>query len=312
MAETLSITGSIFALIALGFLAARARLFGAGAVDALGAYVVNLALPALIFTALAARDLAEVVDAGYLAAYLAGSLATLSLGYFWSRRVAGLPALASTFRAMGMSCTNSGLMGYPILAITMPEVAGRTLALNMMVENLVLIPLILVMAEAGGRAGASLRSLLAILRRLATSPIILAIVAGVAVAFSGATIPAVLDRAAGLLAASSAAVSLVVIGGSLAGLPVGGPVGSVAPVVAGKLAVHPLAVGVALAAMPAVGVPVETALVPAGIVMAAMPAMGIYPILAGRYGEGRIAAVAMLAMTVLSFATVNGLLLILD
>jgi hypothetical protein len=42
-----------------------------------------------------------------------------------------------------------------------------------------------------------------------------------------------------------------------------------------------------------------------------MPAMGIYPILAARYGEGRTAAVAMLAMTALSFVSVNALLLTL-
>jgi hypothetical protein len=58
-------------------------------------------------------------------------------------------------------------------------------------------------------------------------------------------------------------------------------------------------------------VPVDPVLVPAGILMTAMPAMGIYPILAARYGEGRTAAVAMLAMTALSFVSVNALLLTL-
>jgi hypothetical protein len=42
-----------------------------------------------------------------------------------------------------------------------------------------------------------------------------------------------------------------------------------------------------------------------GTLSAAMPAMGIYPMLAGRYGEGQVAAAAMLTMTVLSFVTAN-------
>ena len=46
----------------------------------------------------------------------------------------------------------------------------------------------------------------------------------------------------------------------------------------------------------------------AGVLLAAMPAMGVYPILAAQYGEGPPAAVAMLAITVLSFFTLGGLL----
>jgi malonate transporter len=45
--------------------------------------------------------------------------------------------------------------------------------------------------------------------------------------------------------------------------------------------------------------------------MAAMPAMSIYPILARQYGQGEVAAAAMLTMTVLAFATVNALLWLL-
>jgi hypothetical protein len=36
--------------------------------------------------------------------------------------------------------------------------------------------------------------------------------------------------------------------------------------------------------------------------------MGIYPIIAQQYGEGRVAAMAMLVMTLLSFFTVSAVL----
>ena len=36
--------------------------------------------------------------------------------------------------------------------------------------------------------------------------------------------------------------------------------------------------------------------------------MGVYPVLAAQYGQGPAAAVAMLAMTLLAFFTVGGLL----
>lgn len=55
-----------------------------------------------------------------------------------------------------MSCSNSGFVGYPILLLILTPIAGVVLALNMMVENLV-IPLLFVMAErTRGGGGVSL------------------------------------------------------------------------------------------------------------------------------------------------------------
>ena len=68
------------------------------------------------------------------------------------------------------------------------------------------------------------------------------------------------------------------------------------------------AVGGCFALLGALGFALDGDLVAAGVLLAAMPAMGVYPILAAQYGEGPPAAVAMLAMTVLSFFTLGGLL----
>jgi malonate transporter len=68
MSAVLGVIGPIFALIALGYLVTRFRLFQPGDLRALGRYVVMLALPALIFRAVTARHLGTLVDPGYLAA----------------------------------------------------------------------------------------------------------------------------------------------------------------------------------------------------------------------------------------------------
>ena len=69
--------------------------------------------------------------------------------------------------------------------------------------------------------------------------------------------------------------------------------------------------GLPSALVAALGLPAGPGLAAAGILLAAMPAMGVYPILAAQYGEGPPAAVAMLAMTLLSFFTLGALLWIL-
>src|SRR5512137_2411830 len=154
MLDVLAITGPIYIAMLLGFVTTRFGLFAKADTRVFGKFVVNLALPALLFNALSQRRLGEILNATYLVAYLAGSLAVLGLGYFWSRRIARLGPTASTLRAMGMTCSNSGFVGYPILLLTLAPVAGVALALNLIVENLVMIPLLLALAERGqGAAG---------------------------------------------------------------------------------------------------------------------------------------------------------------
>src|SRR3970282_1211247 len=64
------------------------RLTGQEVLDmrVLGKFVFNLALPALLFNALAQRSLGEILNGRYLLVYAAGSLLALGLGWLWARR----------------------------------------------------------------------------------------------------------------------------------------------------------------------------------------------------------------------------------
>ena len=124
MLDVLAITGPIFLAGLLGFATTRAGLFAKADMRVFGKYVVNIALPALLFNALSQRPLGDVLNGGYLLAYLAGSLVLLGAGYVWGHRVARLDPAGSSIVAMGMTCANSGFIGYPILLLTLPSVAG--------------------------------------------------------------------------------------------------------------------------------------------------------------------------------------------
>ena len=76
----------------------------------LGRFVIQIALPALLFNALASRPLTEVIHPGYLMAYTVGSLALLLGALAYARRVQGKPLSESAYVAMGMTCSNSGPM----------------------------------------------------------------------------------------------------------------------------------------------------------------------------------------------------------
>lgn len=310
MLEVLSVTGPIYITIAVGYIATRFGLFSAADMRTLGRYVLYLALPMLLFRALTQRPIAEIADPSYVVAYLSGTVAMVLLGYVATRRLLGRDRALSAISAMGMSCPNSGFVGYPILLLTLPSIAGSVLALNMFVENIFVVPLLLMLAErARGEEGHPLVVLRSALARLATNPIVIGLVAGLVVSLSGVALPSPVARSVDLFASSSAAVSLFVIGGTLVGLPMTGMAGKIVPIVIGKLVAHPLVVTGAIMLVPLIGLaPVESPFRDALILSAAMPIFGIYPILAQKYGQEGVSAVALLATTLFSFVTVSFLL----
>jgi malonate transporter len=310
MLATFSIVGTIFSLIGIGYLSVRKGVFSAQDMVPLGKFVVTFALPALILQAVASQTLGEIFNLPYLAAVFVGSLTVFLTGYLWSRRMAGETRTDSTFAAMGMSCANSGFIGFPILLVALPDVATTALALNMVVENLVMIPLVLIMAEyAKGREASGLALASQLAKRLVRNPIVVALVLGLMISASGWALPSAAARPIELLAKTSAALSLMVIGGTLASLPLQKVSSDVFRIVAGKLLLHPLAIGLALFAFSTIGFGVsDPRLIAAAIILAATPAMTIYPILAQQYHVGGTASFAMLVMTIGALISVSAIL----
>lgn len=314
MAGLLSITFPIFALIGLGYLTTARGVFDTATIRTLGRFVIRIALPALIFNAVSKRDLAEIFNAGYLLAYLSGSLLVVLAGWLILRRWPGVDRTTRTVCLMGMSCSNSGFIGYPIVLLTFGSIAGVALALNMMVENLVMIPAILAALEIASTppGGNRLRVGVGVFRRLIRQPLVLALLAALAFALTGMHLPAPLDRTVGMVATASAPLSLFVIGGSLVGRPHGGALPLAGVIVAMKLVAHPAAVALMILLVPHLGIAPPTPILShAAILMAAVPMMGIFPIIAQAHGREGLASLALLAAVLTSFVTLTGALALL-
>jgi len=299
--DILTLTGPIFLLIGVGYGAVRAGLFPRSSLPALAGFVITFCIPALIFRALGQRSLAEVANWRYMAAYALGSLLVLGLGLAWARS-RGQPRDAAAMTGMGMACANTAFVGYPVALQLVGQEATVALALTMMVENFLMIPLCLVLADsAAAQHEPAHRALGRALWGLRKNPIVLGIVAGLLCALAQWRLPAPLARAVDLLAGASAAVSLFYIGGTLVGLQVGGLIGQVSAVAVGKLLLHPLAV---LGALLLVG-PVAPHLQWSAVVMAAAPMLSIYPILGQKYSRQAVNAASLLVATVAAFASLG-------
>ena len=311
MLDVLAITGPIYLVVAAGYLATRIGLFARADMRVFGKYVIHLALPALLFNALSQRSVAEVLNPVFVAAYAIGGVATMMLGILWARRFAAKPLSAAAIVGMGMSCPNSGFIGFPLITqVFGAATAGIGLALAMVVENFLLLPLALAIADSdvgeaqGSRAQRWLAALAQSMKALARNPMIWGIAVGFLFSLFGWRLPEPVAKAVNLFAVSTAALSLFVIGGSLVGIRAEGMRRDVTAIAIGKLLVHPLLVLALVLLLP----PMARELQVAVVIMAAVPMLGIYPILAQKHGHDAMAAAAQLGTTVASFLTLTALL----
>lgn len=313
MTEILTITFPIYAAISIGYLVVHRGWFSAADMRGFGRYVLNIALPALLFEAVASRDLGAVFVPGYVLAYGLGGLATILVAFLWfSVTAPDRPRRA--IAVMGSSCPNSGFIGYPLILLSFPDLAGPVLAMNMMVELLVLIPVCLILVDmAGGEAQTPvarriLGNLLGVLRR----PMVIGLLLGLAVSALELPLPRALDTLSGMIAASASALSLIVIGGSLVGVAMRGNRALAGQIAGAKLLLHPALVFLVLTALPMFGIaPLSSELFAALILSAAISMFGIYTVLAQENGLEGLASIAMLITTGAAFVTLSLLLLVL-
>lgn len=308
MFEILAITIPIYVAIALGYGLTRWGIFPKSDMRAFGTFVVKVAMPALLFNALSQRKLSDILNADYVLAYALASLLTLVLAIVWALRVGRHSRSMSSCFAMGMSCPNSGFVGYPIILLSLGPIAGVALALNMIVENLLIIPLLLAWAETGQGQQRWHQIVVQTLKGMLSNPMIWGIVLGFLFSWFEVQLPASLSRTVTLFAQASGALSLFVIGGSLVGLPVKGMGSNVAQIAVGKLLVHPLVMALVLWWVLPIQDPV---LRMAALLTCAMPMFGIYPILTQKHGHDGLSAAALLVTTMASFVSLNALLWLL-
>nr|WP_282103454.1 AEC family transporter [Halomonas getboli] len=289
-------------IIGLGYLARAGRLLDQQALQGIGTFVLYFALPALVIRALTENPLGEVFDPDYLLAYGAGSLAAFALGLGLTLRIERKPLSEGAIQALGMSVSNSGFIGYPVVAMALGPPAAVLLALNMMIENLLIIPLALILAELGRQAGNGLRDTLRqTVMRLVRNPILIGLAIGVLLSASGQPLPTPLAKVIDMLAGASGPAALFVIGGSLYGLRPHGMALDMSQIAIGKLVLHPLLVLGAFLLLPGID-PLRIA---GALLFASAPMVSVYPLLGQRFGLDDIAAATLMVSTLASFVTIS-------
>lgn len=309
LTQVFGITGPVFIIILIGYLAVKKSIVPKGTSQALSAFSVNFALPALLFKAISEKPVSEIFNGDYLLGYATGSLLAFMLLFILTLRLRRKSISEGAIYGMGGSFSNSLMIGFPVIVQLFGSAAMVPLALTLMVENFIMFPLTLILADVGLSNGESrVRVLLQSFRQVLRNPIILAIIIGVLFSALGITLPQPALKVIDLFAATVSGIALFAIGGLLVGINVSSVVKDIAMILPVKLFIHPLMIMLVFSFIPGM----DPLLIAAAIIMASMPMFGIYPIIAEKYGLGSTCAAVLVPTTVCSFVSLSLVIWLVD
>lgn len=219
--QILSIVLPVFALIGIGYAAARFGLLDAKIGDALGQFIYVIAIPVLIFRTLATSSLGDVSPWGLWISYFTGVAVVWTIGMLTVRHLFGREARAGVIAGISAGFANTVLVGIPLITAIYGDEGLVPLFVLISIHLPVLTVVCAVLMERaavldGTQEAKPLGELLiGIARNLATNPIVIGIIAGGAWRMTGLPIEGVLADVLSRIAGSAIPVALFSLGMSI-------------------------------------------------------------------------------------------------
>lgn len=313
MLDILGVTFPFFAVVGIGYLAARTGFLPAAAVPGLNVFVLYFALTAMLFKLASETPLLQMVDPVVVGVWLLASLACLSLATAVGRR-RGRSWLDSSFGGLVAVMPNSGFMGIPLLIALLGTAATGPIGATLLVDGIVVQSIAVALSHRGAPGLNALAQARGALVQVSRNPLPWALIIGALFGTTGLALPGPVDDVVTMLSTAASPVALFTIGAVLARAVADSPPGRVRTGIrawgdvyllsAVKLVAQPLAVWLLGEAAIRVGLPLDRFALTTLVLIAALPAAANVSMLAERLGadNGRVARV-ILVSTVLSFGT---------
>ena len=305
MLAVFTIALPVFALILTGWVAGRTRLLGRDSTGAMNLFVVWLALPAVLFRAMAQIHPADLLNAGLLASFGLGIAIPFAISLFWSLRQGGRLS-NSAIQALSATYCNVGYMGIPLCLMAFGQDSLIPGVITMVITACVQFGAAIVLIEMDHPGQPDLpRMIRRIAGALARNPLLISPLLGLLVALAGFSLPLALDRFLVLLGGAATPCALVATG-----LMLGETTETFQPVLVARLVALKLVVQPAIAWLIAFKLmTLPPAWAETAVLMSALPTGAGAFILAKLYGrEAASTSGAVLVSTILSFATLSLLL----
>ena len=206
-----------------GYLVARAHLISSEGVAGFTNVTFHLFVPALLFRAMRGIHF-ETLDLKPLYTYFGGALICFFLVLAVSRRWLGRSTRHATVTALGVTFSNTVLLGIPLIKLAFSDAGLVILLMIVSMHSLILVVVATLILEfvgvqkdgSDGAARSHWMNTYQALRNTVFNPVILPIVGGLMWGALRLPLPDVIDAPLAMLAAASGPCSLVLLGASLA------------------------------------------------------------------------------------------------
>jgi malonate transporter len=300
--DVFSVTSPIFIIIFIGYFAVRFDVVPKSSIKVLGIFVVNFALPAMLFKVISERPINDIINPTYLFAYTAGSLIAFLFSLFIANKLRGKNFSTSTILGMGGSVSNSGFIGYPIVIQLLGPQAQIPVVLTMLVELVIMVPFVMTLAESStNKNDRFIKSLTKSLLKVIKSPLIVGIFLGLLCSTFSIEMPENIMKVIDMFAVTAGSIALFFIGGSLVGLKVNGMFTDISLIMAGKLFIHPLAIFFVFLIFP----PIDPLFQIAAVIMACCPMSSLFPVLGQKYNIDGFCSAILVPTTIVSFISLS-------
>jgi malonate transporter len=294
-----------FALIGLGYVAARGSLFSKDATVHLTKFVFYFALSAMLFKFSSNLALREILEWDFMAAYMIGSLAV----YIATAVVARFRGQSFDLAVIEAQCSvigNMGWMGLAMIPILLGEQSVSYVIMVLIIDLIVFGPLIVILIVAYREGRLRFRVLRTIGIGLFKNPLVVSISTGLGWAALEIPVPDLLNSFMTILGGASTPGALFAIGASMA-FAAKGKLSTPLYLSVNKLLIHPLVVGTTALVVFSLD-PFASAVM---ISCAAMPVAGNVYMVANHYSvpSERISIAILISTTasILSISVIIGL-----
>jgi predicted permease len=307
METLLTVVLPAFALIAIGYGAARFRILEPAIFPLLNNFVYYLAMPALMIVSLASVPAGEIINWNFIAAYAIGIAVTwLAVGlagrFLFHDSLAG-----SAMRGVIASYGNNGYLGIPLVVTAFGAPAVIPASVSVLINTVLIMTgavLILEFTRARASGGAFFNTA----KALGTNPLLWAVMIGLALSLSGAGLPLSIERLLSLFGQAAAPAALVAIGLFLAGRPIANLLASAVLSSVAKLVLFPLVVWLLTLFV----FPLEPLWAVVAVLMAGMPVGANAFVIAGHYGVRlEDASAAIVLTTTISLVSLSLMLILM-
>lgn len=233
----------IFAIAILGYLLAHRQYFRPPEIAGISRFVFMVAIPVMLFNAMAKISLPEALEWGFLLSYYLAAFITYALAMLIGRFCFNYTLAEQGIFGLACSYSNTVLIGIPVVLAAFGDKGQLPIFMLISVHSGIMFFIVTLIAETdGGTSNNPLRIAQQAAQKIATNSIVLGLAFGLLFNALTLELPVALDSTISRIAGAALPCALFVLGASLSRYQPQGHLSPASTIIVLKMAIHPFLV----------------------------------------------------------------------